>query len=177
MTTGYSQSKMDTLLLAKANTSALASVAFTGNYNVLTNKPTIPATAADVGAVSVTTTVNGHALSANVTVTKTDLGLGNVNNTADASKTVLAAASLTSVAGLPPGSVLTIQKDTVTGFWPASYDVNGLPVYTGGSSSAGVRPTGRTDIMCIWKGADPSPGIVSSGTAGMLSNVDERHVQ
>src|SRR5205085_3466121 len=35
-----------------------------------------------------TTTVNGHALSANVTVTKSDVGLGNVDNTADASKPV-----------------------------------------------------------------------------------------
>lgn len=40
-------------------------------------------------------TVNGHALSANVTVTKSDVGLGNVDNTADASKT-FAAAQITS---------------------------------------------------------------------------------
>lgn len=35
-----------------------------------------------------TRTVNGHALSENVTVTKGDVGLGNVNNTADADKPV-----------------------------------------------------------------------------------------
>jgi hypothetical protein len=35
-----------------------------------------------------TTTVNGHALSTNVTVTKGDVGLGNVDNTSDASKPV-----------------------------------------------------------------------------------------
>lgn len=39
-------------------------------------------TAADVGAVPTTTTVNGHALSANVTVTATDVGLGSVTNDA-----------------------------------------------------------------------------------------------
>lgn len=39
------------------------------------------------GLVTKTTTVNGHALSSNVTVTKSDVGLGNVDNTADASKT------------------------------------------------------------------------------------------
>lgn len=38
--------------------------------------------------VDKTTTVNGHALSANVTVTKSDVGLGNVDNTSDTSKPV-----------------------------------------------------------------------------------------
>lgn len=38
--------------------------------------------------VDKTTTVNGHALSANVTVTATDVGLGNVENTSDADKPI-----------------------------------------------------------------------------------------
>lgn len=38
------------------------------------------------GLVPKTTTVNGHALSSNVTVTKSDVGLGNVDNTSDATK-------------------------------------------------------------------------------------------
>lgn len=37
-------------------------------------------TAGDVGAVPTTRTVNGHALSADVTVTKSDVGLSNVAN-------------------------------------------------------------------------------------------------
>lgn len=37
-------------------------------------------TAADVSAVPTTRTVNGHALSENVTVSKSDVGLGNVDN-------------------------------------------------------------------------------------------------
>lgn len=40
------------------------------------------------GLVPKTTTVNGHALSGNVTVSKDDIGLGNVNNTADIDKQV-----------------------------------------------------------------------------------------
>lgn len=40
------------------------------------------------GKVAKTTTVNGHALSDNVTVTKGDVGLGNVDNTSDANKPV-----------------------------------------------------------------------------------------
>ena len=39
-------------------------------------------------AVPKTTTVNGHALSSNVTVTKGDVGLGNVDNTSDANKPI-----------------------------------------------------------------------------------------
>ena len=41
--------------------------------------------------VDKTTTVNGHALSSDVTVTKSDVGLGNADNTADADKNVLTA--------------------------------------------------------------------------------------
>lgn len=82
----------------------------------------------------------------------------------------------TTIAGLPPGSTITVQKDPTTGFWPASYDTNGAPVYTSGSASAGVRPTSRADIFVLWKGADPSPAIVSSGTAGMLNGTDSRLV-
>lgn len=48
-------------------------------------------TSALAGKVVTTTTVNGHALSGNVTVTKSDVGLGNVDNTADASKAFTAA--------------------------------------------------------------------------------------
>ena len=45
--------------------------------------------------VDKTTTVNGHALSANVTITKADVGLGNVDNTADSAKSVASAGKLT----------------------------------------------------------------------------------
>ena len=40
------------------------------------------------GKVSTTTTVNGHSLSSNVTVTKSDVGLGNVDNTSDKAKPI-----------------------------------------------------------------------------------------
>lgn len=48
-------------------------VATTGAYTDLTGRPTIPATAADVGAVPTTRTVNGKPLSANVTLATGDL--------------------------------------------------------------------------------------------------------
>lgn len=57
---------------------------------------------------------------------------------------------------LPAGATLTVLKDAATG-WPA-------------------RPTSRADLVVAWKGPDPSPSIVSSGTDGMLNNVDIRLV-
>ena len=47
---------------------------FSGSYNDLSNKPTIPSTAADVGAVPTTRTVNGKALSADITLSASDVG-------------------------------------------------------------------------------------------------------
>ena len=45
-------------------------------------------TVADLNAVPNSRMVNGHALTADVTVTKSDVGLGNVDNTSDANKPV-----------------------------------------------------------------------------------------
>ncbi len=56
------------------------------NGQALTSNITI--TAGDLGAVANTTTVNGHPLNANVTVSAGDVGLGNVTNTSDANKPV-----------------------------------------------------------------------------------------
>lgn len=47
------------------------------------------------GYVPTSRTVNGHALTGNVTVTKADVGLGNVDNTADSTKVVASAGKLT----------------------------------------------------------------------------------
>ncbi len=58
-------------------------------------------------------------------------------------------------ANLPAGTTLTVTKSG--GTWPA-------------------RPTSRNDIVVQWKGPDPSPSIVSSGTGGMLDNVDMRFI-
>lgn len=52
------------------------------------------------GKVDKTTTVNGHALDQNITLDKNDIGLGNVDNTADAEKSVLSASQLTTARGI-----------------------------------------------------------------------------
>lgn len=58
-------------------------------------------------------------------------------------------------ANLPAGTTITVTKSGSS--WPA-------------------RPTSRADIIVQWKGPDPSPSIISSGTSGMLDNVDIRFV-
>ena len=89
----------------------------TGNVNL---------TPANIGAVPTSRTVNGHALSANVTVTASDVGLGNVNNTSDLNKPISTATqsaldgkvnttdiATTSDLGLvkPDGTSITIAAD------------------------------------------------------------------
>ena len=59
--------------------------------NATSNKTiniTVPTTAADVSAVPTTRKVAGHALSSDVTLSKGDVGLGNVDNTSDANKPI-----------------------------------------------------------------------------------------
>lgn len=52
----------------------------------------------DTSRVPTSRKVNGHALSADITVSKSDIGLGNVDNTADANKSVASAAKATALA-------------------------------------------------------------------------------
>lgn len=79
-----------------------------------------------------------------------------------------------SIADMAPYTVKVVMKDPVTGFWPAGWTVDGAPIYTGGSGTAGVRPTSRGDIVCDWVGPDPDPPIVTTGTAGMRDGIDRR---
>jgi hypothetical protein len=68
----------------KANTSSLATVATTGSYTDLTNKPTIPAAYTDTQASAAAPVQSVAGRTGSVTLTKTDVGLGNVDNTSDA---------------------------------------------------------------------------------------------
>jgi hypothetical protein len=85
----------------------------------------------------------------NVTITATDDVVNNRVNV------TIAAAATISIDNLPAGTTLTVLKSG--GVWPD-------------------RPTARSDIIVQWKGPDPSPPIISSGTGGMLDNVDIRLV-
>ena len=68
------------------------------------------------GKVGTGTTINGHPLSGNVTVTKGDIGLGNVDNTSDANKPVSTAQQAALDAKANKSNVL--EKDGTTAFTP-----------------------------------------------------------
>lgn len=122
---------------------------------------------AQVAALTVPTglvfSVNGVTPSAGDVV----LGASDVN--------AMAAGYAPGYTDLPGGQPTYVDKDPVTGFWPTSYASDGTPVYTGGSTNHGVRPHARPSPV-IWRGAEPSPDAVSSGTGGMLRGFDERAI-
>lgn len=68
-----------------ANASTKGKLRLTGDLGGTADSPTVPSLS---DKVSNTRTVNGHALSSDVVVTKGDVGLGAVNNTSDADKPV-----------------------------------------------------------------------------------------
>lgn len=72
------------------------------------------------GKVDKTTTVNGHALDSNITITKGDIGLGNVDNTSDLNKPISTAVQIaldgklsTSVTTMPNPNPIKIQVKEV----------------------------------------------------------------
>lgn len=106
-------------------------VATTGAYTDLTGRPTIPSTAADVGAVPTTRTVNGKALSSNVTLDAAD---------------VSAVPTTRTVAGKPLSADVTLVAGDV-GAVPTSRTVAGKPLtddVTLAASDVGAVPTTRT---------------------------------
>lgn len=70
----------------------LSPVAFSGAYADLSGTPDLS------GYVVTSTTVNGHNLASNVSVSASDVGLGNVNNTSDVNKPV-STATATALSG------------------------------------------------------------------------------
>lgn len=80
-------------------------------------KAAVDAAGSSTGGVPVTRTVNGHALSSDVTVSKSDVGLANADNTADASKpvsTAQASAIASAVAAVPTTPVVDSLTSTST---------------------------------------------------------------
>jgi hypothetical protein len=106
-------------------------------------------------------------------VTKSMVGLGNVDNTSDMDKPVSTAQQAAINAAGGNGTVQYVQK--VDGKWPSGWSGN-VPDYTNGLSDAGIRPTADVNTLVFWKGPDPSPAIITAGTGGMLDGVDVRLV-
>lgn len=156
------------LSLVKPATSEAADIAV-----INTNMDTIDSAVA--GKVSTATTVNGHALSANVTVTATDVSLGNCDNTSDANKPVSTATTNALALKVPftevintvasAGTAQTIAEPAVKSINDitlnnASPCVLTFPTATAGTSFTLVlRQSGSTRLV-TWPG-----GIKWSGGA------------
>lgn len=102
--------------------------------------------ASDVGAVPANRTVNGHALFADVTVTKDDVGLGNVDNVKQYSANNPPPYPVTSV----DGKTGAVQLDI-----PDAYT---LPVASP-TQLGGVKPVAKTDAMTRGVGVDTDGGL------------------
>jgi hypothetical protein len=157
-----------------ATSSVKGVVQLTGDLGGTATSPTVPGLASKENTVTAGTTGQyWRGDKSWQTLDKAAVGLANADNTSDANKPVSTATqtALNSldtrvdaveatlgttlpISLMPAGTTLTVIKN---GSWPA-------------------RPTARTDIVVRWRGADPSPPIVSSGTGGMLDNVDERQI-
>jgi len=153
---------------------------------------------ADLAAkVDKTTTVNGHALDADVTVTKADVGLGNVDNTSDANKPVSTAtqaaldakeatankgqangyASLGSDGKIPTSQIPAALLGAVDfqGLWESDANLPPIPAAAAGNKGWYYRVStdGSTNIDGIsdWKVGD---WIISDGIAwSKVDNTDQ----
>lgn len=112
----------------------------------------------DTSKVSTSTTVNGHALTGNVTLDKDDVGLGNVDNTADADKPVSTAVQSAlddkvdkvSGKGLSTNDYTTAEKNKLAAFGAANTyalksDITNMYKYKGSVATVSALPsTGNT---------------------------------
>lgn len=110
--------------------------------------------------VNNTTTVNGHALSSNVTVTKSDIGLGNVDNTSDANKPISNAtqAALNGKQNtLSAGTNIDITNNTIS--------TKNVPTLNGNNTFTGSNTfSGSGDPQVVFQGNNGS--VILTTTPG-----------
>ena len=120
----------------------------------------------NLGAVPASRTVNGRALTGNITITKADVGLGNVDNTADSAKSVASAATLTTAR-----TIRTNLASTAAASFNGSANIT--PGVTG-TLAAANGGTGATSLTSITVGkANACNGLtfgVQSGTPTSVTN-------
>lgn len=168
------QTDLATALGLKANSSSLATVATSGAYADLSGKPTIPTAvsqltndsnfvdAAGASAAAPVQSVAGK--SGAVTLTKSDVGLSNVDNTSDANKPVSTAQQTALNAKANSSSLATVATSG------AYADLTGKPslatvATTGAYSDLTGKPTIPTQTSQL---TNNSGFITSSGVAGAI---------
>ena len=173
------------LALVKPTTAELADITV-----VNTNMDTIDSAVA--GKVSTSVTVNGHALTSNVSVTASDVGLGNCNNTSDANKPVSSAQSNAIGARIPfvevintvasAGTAQTIAEPAVKSINDFTLDnaspcVLTFPTATAGTSFTLIlRQSGSTRTVTWpggikWAGGVPPTLSTATGSIDFFSFV------
>ena len=95
-------------------------------------------TAAQEGAVPTSRTVNGKALSANISLTKADVGLGNVDNTSDTNKPI-STATQTALNGKANTSHTHAAGDITSGTLAVARGGTGQTTLTPAVTTKGVR--------------------------------------
>lgn len=143
------------VLNASGSLSAVAWGSITGLISAQTDL-----VAALAGKVSTTVTVNGHALSSNVTVSKSDVGLGNVENTA-----------LSTWAG---STSLTTVGTIGAGVWNGTAIANGeIASALTGKTYNGLTITSSTGTLTIAAGKTltSSNTLTFAGTDGNALNI------
>ena len=153
--------KIDTAVAGKADANDMIPIARGG-----TGATTAEQAVTNLGAVPASRTVNGRALTENITITKADVGLGNVDNTADSAKSVASAAILTTARTIRTNLASTTAA-SFNGSANITPGVTGtLPVANGG--------TGATSLTGITVGkANACNGLtflIRSGSATTATN-------
>jgi hypothetical protein len=120
----------------------------------------------DTSRVPTTRKVNGHALSEDVTVSKGDVGLGNVDNTSDADKPV-STATQTAL----NGKISSTEKGQANGVCPldanSKVDASYLPSYVDDVVEAYAR-SGQTALSQNWLATGSASGTVITPEAGVI---------
>jgi hypothetical protein len=180
-----SQTDLQSAFNAKANSSSLATVATTGAYSDLSGKPTLgtASTHAATDFALSSTTVNGHALSANVTVTTSDVGLGSVTNDAqlkiasnlsDVNNGATARSNLgvAAVGGSYLGDTLTsAQTITLVEYAPYAFTINSLRNLgtVSGTVSGTLKINGTAVTGCSSLSLTSTPQNVTASGANSVS--------
>lgn len=154
--------------------SAVAAVGYLTAVPDLSSLYVTPAALAAAGYVPTSRTVNGHALSANVTVSAADVGLGNVENTAASgvyvplTRTInghaLSANTSITASDLSLGSV----ENTALSTWAGSANLTTLGTVTSGTWNS---PTTITTTKSI--GAVSTDGLVLQNTTAAAAGAQQ----
>lgn len=125
-----------------------------------------------------TRTVNGHALTADVTISKSDIGLGSVDNTADASKPVSTLQAAADAAVLSSAQSYADSKvaDNLTASTTVAPSKSAVNTALGLKVTANGAITGATKTKLTYDAS----GLITSGadatTADIADSSDKRYV-